>query len=135
MFEAGMDRAPNPFANRLVATLGRRLDCICVLRGKADLNNAAHCFALRQLGPSMRSSTYTRFASNPAAEIDTRKNSLVMLVSVSYQHVFSGAELESEVFRFVYNLKKMNVRRAATTEADKKQARDPEIYPPPNSPN
>jgi hypothetical protein len=68
-----------------------------------------------------------KFASHPAAEIDTWKNWLVVLVVVSYQHVFSGAEPETEVFRFVYNHKKMNVRRAATTEADKKQAREPHI--------
>jgi hypothetical protein len=72
-------------------------------------------------------------ASNPAAEIETWKNWLVVLVMVSYQHVFSGGEPETEVFRFVYDPKKMKVSRKATTEADKKQARDPQIWPAPNS--
>jgi hypothetical protein len=72
-----------------------------------------------------------QIASDPASELDTWKNWLVILVSVSYRHIFSGAEFETEVFRFVYDPKKMSVSRKATTEADEKQARKPEMYPPP----
>jgi hypothetical protein len=70
-------------------------------------------------------------ANNPAAGIDTWKNWLVILVWVSYQHVFSGTEPDNELFRFVFNPKKMSVRRAATTEADQEQIREPKVWPAP----
>jgi len=68
------------------------------------------------------------FAKNPAAEVHAWKNWLVVLVSVTYRHVFSHKEA-NEVFRFVFNPRTGRMRRAQVTEADKKQARDNEIAP------
>jgi hypothetical protein len=69
------------------------------------------------------------FVNNPAAGVQTWKNWMVIIVSISYRHIFSGAECEEEVFRFVYDVKSMRMQRRAVTEADKKQVCEGKCWP------
>ena len=64
------------------------------------------------------------FVKNPAAEVYTFKHWMVVLVSVTYRHVFSDREIENEVFRFVFNPKTFRMERRQASDADKKQARE-----------
>jgi len=70
------------------------------------------------------------FVKDPAAGIDSFKNRMVVLVSVNYRHIFSHADVEEEVFRFVFNPRTMRMERRQATEADKKQSRDMTVQPP-----
>lgn len=69
-----------------------------------------------------------KFVSDPSAEVSTFKTWMVVLVSVSYTHVFSD-EPEQNVFRFVYGPKSMTLRRAQATEADRVQCHNRTILP------
>lgn len=70
-----------------------------------------------------------KFVSDPDAEIGTRKMWMVVLVSVTYTHVFKDNEPEQDVFRFVYNPNSMTLRRAQVIEADRVQCRNRTISP------
>jgi hypothetical protein len=70
-----------------------------------------------------------KFVSDPEAEISTWKTRMVVLVSVTYTHVFKDNEPEQDVFRFVYNPKSMTLRRAQVTEADRLQCCNRTISP------
>lgn len=68
------------------------------------------------------------FVTNLATEASTWKHWMVVLVSVTYQHIFSDAELQNEVYRFVFDVKGMRMERRKTTEEDKKQTQDKTIW-------
>jgi hypothetical protein len=74
-----------------------------------------------------------KIVKEPAAGVYTFKNWMVVLVSVTYQHIFSELPVKNEVFRFVFNPRKMRMERRAITEDDKKQAREQKISPPPQA--
>jgi hypothetical protein len=54
-------------------------------------------------------------------------NWIVVLVSVTYDHVFSGDSPEKELFRFVFNLTDQVMRRVATQKEDEQQIGKREI--------
>jgi hypothetical protein len=67
------------------------------------------------------------YVSNPAAGVDEWKYWMVVLVKVTYEHIFSIGHPQTDLFRFAYNPKTSTMERKATTEADKKQAQRPVI--------
>ncbi len=69
------------------------------------------------------------FVDNPAAEVATFKTYVIVLVSVTYSHVFSDSEPQADVFRFIYDTKGMTLRRTHATEADRVQCRNGKISP------
>jgi hypothetical protein len=76
------------------------------------------------------------FVHNPAAEIGppTWKNWMVVLVSVTYDHVFSDGP-EREVFRFVFDINEQVMRRVATRGEDKQQIGKRDVWPKTDNPN
>lgn len=77
------------------------------------------------------------FVNNAAAEVGppTWKNWMVVLVSVTYEHVFSVNGPESDVFRFVFDNKSESMQRGAATQKDKEQIRTQKIWPKTERPN
>jgi hypothetical protein len=69
------------------------------------------------------------FINNPDAEINNRKIWMIILVSVTYAHVFSTSEPERDVFRFIYDINDMSMKRREVREADRIQCRNGTISP------
>jgi len=70
------------------------------------------------------------FVNDPDAGVGppTWKNWMVVLIVVTYQHVFSAMDVESDVFRFAFNYTNSRMERRATTDGDKEQARNPRLW-------
>lgn len=77
------------------------------------------------------------FVHNPGAEIGppTWKNWIVVLVSVTYDHVFISEGPQDEIFRFIFDIQTQAMRRIATAEGDKEQIGKREIWPKTEKPN
>lgn len=70
-----------------------------------------------------------QFVSNPAAKVDSFETWMVVLINVTYEHIFTTGEPETALFRFAFDTKDLRMERRAVTEADQKQARKPQLYP------